>query len=116
MFLSRRATQAEYFDVPGRPQSEIVESYTQLAWFNRLFVFADPFRRLLPKFFRPESCRTLSFLDLGAGDGSLGAQLTRSAADRGWNWRFTNLDVNLSALRLGQGGCNVAGSVLALPF
>lgn len=117
MFFTRRATQAEYFDLPGRPQAEIAEFYAALARINRFFVFADPFQRLLPKCLGRESCRSLSFLDLGAGDGSLGLLLAEWAArKRGWTWRFTNLDVNPSALRLGKGGNNVVGSVLALPF
>jgi SAM-dependent methyltransferase len=117
MFLSRRATQAEYFDLPERPHQEIVEAYTSLAWFNRFFMFADPFQRLLPRFFGLDRCQALSFLDLGAGDGSLGALLTKWAADkRGWQWRFTNLDVCLPALRLGNSGDNVVASALALPF
>jgi 2-polyprenyl-3-methyl-5-hydroxy-6-metoxy-1,4-benzoquinol methylase len=117
MFFNRRAMQAEYFDLPGRSESEIAGFYGALARINRLFNYAEPFQRLLPKYLGRENCRSLSFLDLGAGDGSLGVLLGEWAANkRRWNWRFTNLDVNLAALRLGKGGCNVAGSVVALPF
>jgi hypothetical protein len=117
MFLSRRATQAEYFDAPGRSTSEIREMYESLAWVNRLFVFAEPFQRLMPKLIGHENCQTLSLLDLGAGDGSLGATLTQwASARRNWNWCFTNLDCNLPGLRLSRTGNNVVGSVLALPF
>jgi 2-polyprenyl-3-methyl-5-hydroxy-6-metoxy-1,4-benzoquinol methylase len=117
MFLSHRATQAEYLDLPGRTQVEIGKSYEALASVNRFFVFAEPFQRPLPKWLGPGNCRSLSLLDLGAGDGSLGALLTRWAAEKqGWDWRFTNLDVSVPALRLNQSGANVAGSALALPF
>ncbi len=117
MFFTRRATQAEYSDLPGRPQAEIVEFYAALARINRVFVFADPFERLLPKLLGRENCRSLSFQEHGAGDRSRGLLRAEWAArERGWTWRFTNIDVNLSALRLGKGANNVAGSVLALPF
>ncbi len=82
-----------------------------------MFVFAEPFQRLLPKFLGRESCGSLSILDLGAGDGRLGNLLADWANEkRGWNWRFTNLDINVAALRLNPHDRNVAGSVLALPF
>jgi 2-polyprenyl-3-methyl-5-hydroxy-6-metoxy-1,4-benzoquinol methylase len=116
MFFTRRATQAEYFDLPDRPATELAEAYAALGCVNRFFVFNEPFQRLFPKFFGRDHCRSLSFLDLGAGDGSLGAVLTRWAAKQNWDWRFTNLDLSLPALRLGGNGRNVAGSVLALPF
>src|SRR5688500_11963994 len=117
MFLRRRATQAEYSDAPDRPKAEIVEMYESLASVNRLFVFAEAFQRLLPDFFGRGNCQSLSVLDLGAGDGSLGAHLGNWATkQRKWNWQFTNLDVCLPALRLSRTGRNVAGSALALPF
>ena len=53
---------------------------------------------------------------MGAGDGSLGIRLARWAARQGWDWRFTNLDLNPHALRLNSHNRNLAGSVLALPF
>src|SRR5882762_3529981 len=105
MFLRHRATQAEYFDSPDRAEAEVAESYASLARANRIFFFAEPFQRLLPKFIGPENCRSLSILDLGGGDGSLAALLTDWAAARhGWQWRFTNLDVNLPALRASRCG------------
>jgi 2-polyprenyl-3-methyl-5-hydroxy-6-metoxy-1,4-benzoquinol methylase len=117
MFFRSRATQAEYFDAPGRPQAEIAEGYQSLAWVNRLCIFADPFQRLLPKLLGRDNCKSLSILDLGAGDGSLGIVLTDWArTKRDWDWRFTNLDTNASALRLNPGVRNVVGSALALPF
>jgi SAM-dependent methyltransferase len=116
MFLSSRATQAEYFDALDRPATEIAESYASLARLNRLFIFAEPFQRLLPRMLGHEKCASLSFLDLGAGDGSLGIELSRWAAKRGWTWRFVNLDLSPPALRLSRGERNVVGSVLELPF
>lgn len=117
MFLRERATQAEYFDSPDRSGAEIAAGYQLLAGINRLFHFAEPYQRLMPKFFGRDNCRSLSILDLGAGDGSLGATLSRWAADkRGWNWRFTNLEINERALRLSRSERNIAASAAALPF
>jgi 2-polyprenyl-3-methyl-5-hydroxy-6-metoxy-1,4-benzoquinol methylase len=116
MFLKHRVLQAEYFDSLGRPAAEIAEGYAMLGRVNRLFAFARPFTRFLPQALGPESCRSLSILDLGAGDGSLGSELTQWAASRGWDWRFTNLDINLHALRLNPTANSVAASALALPF
>ena len=116
MFLSQRTTQAEYFDLP-RPHPEIAEFFSSLARINRTFLFADPFQQLLPDLVGGENCRRLTFLDLGAGDGSLGVCLAEWASTRrNWQWRFTNFDISVPALRLGRTGRNVAGSVLALPF
>ena len=116
MFFGSRATQAEYFDASGRPEAEIAEGYRSLGWVNRLFIFAEPFQRFLPRLLGNENCGSLSILDLGAGDGSLGSVLTAWAAKRKWDWRVTNLDTNISALRLNPDASNVAGSALALPF
>ena len=116
MFLSRRATQAEYFDSADRSFHEVAEGYRQLARANRVFRFSHPFEHLLPRLVGRERCRSLSLLDLGAGDGSLGNKLTAWAARQGWDWRFTNLDCNAHALRLNSQRRNVAASVLSLPF
>jgi len=116
MFLSRRATQAEYSDAPGRSPAQVARDYRQLARVNRLCFVTDPFQRVLVRWLGRDRCRNLSILDLGAGDGSIGRTMTRWAAQQGWNWRVTNLDVNPMALRLNPGGDNVVGSVLALPF
>ena len=94
MFLKRRALQAEYFDSPARTPAEVARGYAMLNHMNRLFLLTEPYRRYLPKLLGPERCRSLDFLDLGAGDGWLGQQLSRWAASRGWSWRFTNLDLN----------------------
>ena len=116
MFLSHRAAQAEYFDAPDRTAAEVADGYRLLARVNRLFHFAEPFQRHLPRWLGAERCRSLSLLDLGAGDGSLGRALTAWAGQRGWSWRVTSLDLNPLALRLNPGGHNVAACALALPF
>jgi ubiquinone/menaquinone biosynthesis C-methylase UbiE len=116
MFLKQRSLQAEYFDLPDRPAAELAESYRLLREMNGLFLLSEPFKRRFPTWLGPERCRSLSILDLGAGDGSLGAELSEWAAGRGWDWRVTNLDINVEALKLGAGHRFVAGSVLALPF
>ena len=116
MFLSERAKQAEYFDSPERSFAETAESYKELARINRLFFFAEPFQRYLPRMLGPEKCRSLTLLDLGAGDGSLGNVLEKWAAKRGWSWRVTNLDLSPHALQFCQDGKMVIGSVLSIPF
>src|SRR6266850_5049419 len=116
MFLSQRATQAEYFDAANRSFTEVADGYRQLARANRIFLFSHPFEFVLPRLLGKERCRSLSLLDMGAGDGSLGIKLARWAARQGWDWRFTNLDLNPHALRLNSHTRNIAGSVLALPF
>jgi len=116
MFLSQRATQGEYLDTPGLPVCELAESYQALGRVNRLFHYADPFQRLLVHWLGKQRVQSLAILDLGAGDGSLGQVLERWAAEQGWSWRVTNLDLNPDALRLNRNHRNVAASVLSLPF
>src|SRR5947207_9473852 len=108
MFLNRRSTQAEYFDVE-RSLSELEEFFRRLGRVNRSFAFSEPFERLLPGIVGEANCRSLSILDLGAGDGMLGRTLTDWAGHRGWHWSVTNLDVSLAALELNPGGRNVGG-------
>ena len=116
MFLKHRALQAEYFDSFDRPAAEVAQDYAMLARVNRVFSFATPFQTFVPKTLGETNCRSLSLLDLGAGDGSLGNELTRWAATRGWDWRVTNLDANIQPMRLTPRARCVAASVLALPF
>jgi Methylase involved in ubiquinone/menaquinone biosynthesis len=117
MFFSRRATQAEYFDLPDRSHKELVEGYDSLAKVNRMLVFAEPFQRYLPRYFGHDQCANLSFLDVGAGDGLLGRVLSQWAREKhGWNWEFTNLDICAAALKLNPDGNNVVGSALDIPF
>ncbi len=114
--MSHRTTQAEYFDAPDRSFAEVSEGYRLLARVNRVFRFAEPFQRLIPQMLGTERCRSLTLLDLGAGDGSLGFELTGWAARQGWRWHVTSLDLNPLALRLNRVPTNVAGSALSLPF
>jgi SAM-dependent methyltransferase len=116
MFLSRQATQAEYTDSLDLPFAEVADNYRQLAKVNRFLLFSDPFTRHLARWLGKGRCRRLSILDLGAGDGSLGREITAWAEQRGWTWRVINLDLNPLALRLNPAGHNVAASALALPF
>jgi ubiquinone/menaquinone biosynthesis C-methylase UbiE len=115
MFLSRRSMQAEYFD-SERPAHELEAFYRCLNSVNRLFAFDHLFQFWVPKLLSTSGCQSLSLLDLGAGDGALGQALGRWAAQRGWYWKVTNLDLSTAALRLSRTGWNVAGSALALPF
>lgn len=116
MFLRERSTQAESFDSQTRPVAEIAAGYRQLARANRAFFFSHPFVLTLPRLLGAEQCRSLTLLDVGAGDGMLGHRLEAWSAKRGWRWEVTNLDANPHALRLNPGGRNVTGSALALPF
>ena len=115
MFLSRRSMQAEYFD-SDRPAAELIEFFQSLQRLNKLFAFGEPFQRLIPQLLGDSNCVSLSVLDLGAGDGSLGRVLIDWAVGRGWSWRIANLDSNFQALTLNRDGRNVTGSALALPF
>jgi ubiquinone/menaquinone biosynthesis C-methylase UbiE len=115
MFLGRRSLQAEYFD-SARPLNELAQFFQCLTRLNRLFAFAEPFQRLLPRLMGNAHSAALSLLDVGAGDGTLGKALTAWAATRGWKWNITNLDCNLEALTLNRDARCVAGSGLALPF
>lgn len=116
MFFKRRALQAEYFDSLERTPAEVAHGYAMLNHMNRLFVLVDAFRRYLPKTLGNERCRSLSILDLGAGDGWLGNELSRWAAARGWSWRVTNLDLNPWAASENHSGRFITGSALALPI
>lgn len=116
MFLRERSTQAESFDAHDRPAVDIASSYRQLARLNGLFFFSHPFVVTLPRLLGTEHCRSLTLLDVGAGDGLLGRRIEAWAQRRGWRWEVTNLDANPHALALNPGGRNATGSALALPF
>jgi SAM-dependent methyltransferase len=94
----------------------VAEGYRLLGRVNQLLRVADPFQRALPRWLGEARCRQLSILDLGAGDGSLAEELSLWAAQRGWNWRFTCVDINPLALALGRKHARVAASATALPF
>jgi 2-polyprenyl-3-methyl-5-hydroxy-6-metoxy-1,4-benzoquinol methylase len=116
MFFHRRSTQAEYFDLPNRPESETIAAFRDLDRLNLAFRFDLPFHVTLPRWLGPARCERLELLDLGAGTGLLGKRLSEWASRQGWCWRFTNLDTNPLALTLGNAPRSIAGSALALPF
>jgi SAM-dependent methyltransferase len=116
MFLRQRSNQAEYFDLPNRPEAEITASFRDLNRVNALFRFSHPFETVLPQWLGRKNCERLDILDVGAGTGLLGETLTTWAKQQGWNWRFTNLDTNPVALKIGNHPDSVVGSALHLPF
>jgi len=116
MFFRRRSTQAEYFDLPGRSESKIFAGFQDLDRLNDKYLFERPFEELLPRWLGSKRCERLEILDVGAGTGLLGRKLSAWAQQRNWDWRFTNADINPSALKLGACSRAVIGSVLALPF
>ncbi len=116
MFLSQRATQAEYCDRPNLPAEEVADNYHQLARFNRNALVSDVFQRLLARWLGSANVQQLSILDLGAGDGYMGRSIEGYGKDHGWDWRVTNLDLNFAALRLGTSPRNIVANVCALPF
>jgi SAM-dependent methyltransferase len=116
MFFRHRAAQAECLDAPDRPEAELRDGYLWLGKVNHLTRFSRPFEVWLPRELGEEACRRLSILDVGAGDGLLGRCLEDWAAQRGWDWQVTNLDMNARALALNPTGRNVTGSATALPF
>ena len=116
MFLRRRAKQAEYFDGADRTPEEIRAHYASLERMNRLTRFERPFRVWIPKLLGSDACNRLKILDLGAGSGQLGRVLSAWAAEQGWVWEFTNIDLCPVAARLDPSERHVVGSVTALPF
>ncbi len=116
MFLRQRSTEAEYFDSPDRTEAEITAAFHDLNRVNRLFRFSHPFEATLPQWLGRANCERLDILDVGAGTGLLGEKLTDWALRRGWHWRFTNLDTNPVALKIGGQPGGVVGSALQLPF
>ena len=116
MFLRQRSMQPEHLDLPGCTEAEIAASFRELNRVNRLFRFAHPFETALPQWLGKTNCERLDILDVGAGTGLLGKTLTEWARRRGWQWRFTNLDANPLALKIGDVPDGVVGSALQLPF
>lgn len=116
MFLRERAKQEEYCDRPDRTDADVASQYYHLGRVNRLVLTTDPFQRLLVNWLGSPNVANLTFLDLGAGDGSLAPQLEQWAARRGWRWRITSLDADPRALRLGAGPRRVVADACALPF
>jgi SAM-dependent methyltransferase len=116
MFFRERSAQAEYFDAPNRPEAEMAAAFRELDRVNEFFRFSHPFVSHLPRWLGKERCRCLEILDVGAGTGLLGRKLSAWAQRRGWDWRFTNLDANLVALKSGNAANGVIGSALQLPF
>ena len=116
MFLRERATQAEYFDSPGRTVEEMRGHYSELNRLNGITRFAGSFEEGIPALVGTEACRELTLLDVGAGDGFLGRSLSAWARTRGWDWRFTGVDHCPEAADVAEGGRHVTGSATALPF
>lgn len=118
MFLCSRDLTPEYFDSPDRSPAEVSEHYEWLGLMNKLTHFDRPFRIWIPQILGINACKKLSILDLGAGDGMLGRTLSDFASKQGWDWSFTNVDLNLPSL----GGLAstsakwVKASVTNLPF
>jgi 2-polyprenyl-3-methyl-5-hydroxy-6-metoxy-1,4-benzoquinol methylase len=115
VLLRHRTTQAECFDAPGRDLDEVRNDYRWLARVNRLTRHATPFQHFIPSALGPERARSLSLLDVGAGDGRLGETLEAWAARRGWSWSVTNLDANPHCRRICRRPV-VIGSAMQLPF
>jgi SAM-dependent methyltransferase len=116
MFLRQRSTQTEYLDLPDRTEAEVAAAFRDLNRVNSLFRFSHPFETVLPRWLGGKNCEQLDILDVGAGTGLLGKKLTEWAGRRGWQWHFTNLDVNALALKIGNAPNGVVGSALQLPF
>ena len=116
MFLRQRSTQAEQLDLLDRTEAEVAAEFRHLNRLNRLFHFSHPFAAVLPNWLGQKNCERLEILDVGAGTGLLGKTLTEWARRQGWHWRFTNLDNNAVALKIGGQPNSVVGSALQLPF
>ena len=116
MFFRELSTQAEYFNAPERSAAERAAAFRELDRINQLFRFHHPFSSHLPSWLGKQRCASLDILDVGAGTGLLGRVLSEWAARRGWDWRFTKLDLNPIRLQPGDRSKIVAGSALELPF
>ena len=116
MFLRHRSTEAEYLDSPDCTETELAAAFRELNRVNCLFRFSHPFEAVLPRWLGSKNCERLNILDVGAGTGLLGEKLTAWSRRRGWEWRFTNLDANPLALKIGNAPNGVVGSALQLPF
>lgn len=116
MFFGKRSTQAEYFDEPDRPAAETEVAFRELDRLNRFFRFQHAFTSRLPRWLGRETCRELTVLDVGAGTGLLGRELSVWAQRQGWQWHITNLDMNPVSLKSSPEASRVVGSALALPF
>ncbi len=116
MFLSERSAQAEYFDAPERTASELAEHYVWLNRINRITRFEWPFQRWLPRMLPEGTCRSMEILDIGAGEGELGRTLSVWAQTRGWDWRFTDVDLSAHACARNPNPRATVGSATALPF
>lgn len=118
MLLRSRDLTPEYFDSPERTSTELAEHYAWLDRMNKLTQFDRPFRVWIPQILGAEACKRLSIVDLGAGKGMLGQTLTEFARSHGWDWRFTNVDLNLPQPGSEGSTCGtwVRASVTNLPF
>ena len=116
MFFRERSTQAEYYDAPQRSAAERLSAFRELDRVNQLFRFDHPFSSRLPAWLGEQRCASLNILDVGAGTGLLGRVLAKWARGRGWDWRFTNLDLNPIPSEPDDLATNVTGSALQLPF
>jgi SAM-dependent methyltransferase len=116
MFFRERSTQQEYYDAPQRSAAERLSAFRELDRVNQLFRFDHPFTSRLPSWLGEQRCASLDILDVGAGSGLLGRVLAKWAQGRGWDWRFTNLDLNPIAPEADDRATNVTGSALQLPF
>lgn len=116
MFFRERSTQAEYYDDPQRSTAERLAAFRELDRVNLIFRFDHPFTSRLPRWLGEERCASLDILDVGAGTGLLGRVLSEWARGRGWDWRFTNLDLNPIQSGEHDQANMVTGSALQLPF
>lgn len=113
MFLSKRSSEPEQFDLATLTKQQIDDGYADLNRVNRFFRFADPFKRHIPAALGADACRSLSILDVGAGPGQMSDELIAWAATKGWNWSFVDTDVKEQSLQVARGVvCNAA----SLPF
>jgi len=116
MLFRQRSTQVESMDRHDRSSAEVLNSYRELERANRLFFLPQPFITAIPRMLGPDRCRSLTILDVGAGDGTLGLKLRDHAAQHNWNWEVTSLDLNPCTRHLHRGRPAVIGSALAPPF
>lgn len=106
-----RATREERMD-SLTDAAELAATLRDVRTFNRLFGGHAPLIKLLGPMIKPG----LKVLDVGAGAGDVGRELTRWAERRGAQIRLTGMDLSLASLRLWPNGARVAGDAARLPF
>ncbi len=106
----------EMLDTDSGTSAEVAASMRDLRWFNRWFGGISTTRHLLREASLLTGEKTITVLDVAAGDGFIADALRREFADSGINLQFTLLDRCASHLPRNETMPKVAADALKLPF